>query len=172
MPAPSCVQLSHGQVLKVYGFFASTTLLSWSDVVARSLSFRFLHRTACLTAAQLHRIQPSAVAWVEKGLVDLQDVPDMLLWPLNPIVDLHTPVDRLLGMPSDTLAKSWVTYQHLLDSGLTADIMPLFHFSLAEWQKVGLTAEHVSWMSGLQTQRLFGQTPGEVARQIERSSRA
>eukprot|EP00961_Rhodomonas_salina_P172437 2325351-Rhodomonas_salina.2 len=169
---PSCVQLTHGQVLKVYGFFATSTLLSWSEVTDRSLSFRFLHRTACLTAAQLHRVQPSAAAWVESGLADLQDVPDMLLWPLNPVRDLHTPVDRLLGTPADTLAKSGATYQHLLDGGLTADVMPLFHFSLAEWQALGLTADHVRWMSEVQTRRLFGGAPGEVALEIERLTRA
>eukprot|EP00961_Rhodomonas_salina_P123680 1666641-Rhodomonas_salina.1 len=70
------------------------------------------------------------------------------------------------------LLKSGVTFQQLIDSGLTADVMLLFHFSLAEWQTLGLTADHVRFMNELQTQRLFGYTPSEVAREMERSTRA
>lgn len=150
------LKLSDGQTLRVYGLLPSTSMLDWDTVVRRSLRFRFLHDTLRLTPRQLYSLQPNAMAWVAAGLVSFDDCAHMTAWPLNPLVHLGVPADRLIGHSATSLAQYGVTFAQMQQAGLSFSMMQLFHFSLREWQSLGFTCNDAQRLPDSVARLMFG----------------
>ena len=156
------VKLSEGQTIRVYGLLPVSSVLDWDTVRRLSLQFKWLHDKLKLTSRQLHNLQPDVDAWVAAGLVDIGDCAHMTAWPLNPLVHLKTPVDKLISHGADSLRKYGVTFAQMRQAGLSYDMMQLFHFSLLEWQTLGFALVHAQHLSDTQARLLFGMSAADT----------
>eukprot|EP00961_Rhodomonas_salina_P017940 241282-Rhodomonas_salina.1 len=62
------VQLSAGQMIKVYGLFPHSNLLTWGDITKLNLTFDYLTNNLRVPVEKLYLIQPDVEAWVQAGL--------------------------------------------------------------------------------------------------------
>ena len=153
------VALSPAQQIRLYGLFPSSGFLHWSIVTENKLSFKWLTTTVCLTPRQLHTLQNNVLAWVENGLVDMDDCCNMSLWPLNPLTHLGASIDCCLGASAPALKAYGITFSQMKDSGLTPSIMSLFHFTFQDWCLLGIGCHDISEMDPTHTQILFSRSP-------------
>jgi hypothetical protein len=154
MPA---LQLSDGQTLAVHGIFPRSRVLTWADVEARRFAFRWLVDTLRVPPAQLRALQPDAARWAAAGLVTAADCADMAAWPLDPLLHLGLQAVNLIGFPAAQLRAFGVRVGAMRERGLSGALMPLFHFSLAEWCALGATGEDIAALcSDAQCRLCFG----------------
>ena len=161
------VQLTPGQMIKVYGLFPQSNLLTWGDITKLQLTFDYLTNTLHIPADKLHLIQPDVEAWVQAGLVGLLQCKSMKAWPLNPIRDLSLSADKLIGFPSNELMAFGVTFSQLLQNGLHPGLMQMFHFTLSEWTHLGMKPEHIYMMTDAQCMLLFGMTARQCVADVK-----
>lgn len=155
MPA---VHLTPAQTIKVHGLFPRSSLLTWNDVTMKALTFRYLLETLKIPVQKIHSMQPDTEAWVQAGLVGLPECKVMRLWPLNPLKHLGLSTDKLIGFSADELVQFGVSFAAMVECGLHPTLMQLFHFSLSEWTRLGMTVEFVARMKDAHCLLLFGTT--------------
>ena len=159
------MELTPVQSVKIFGWWAQPRLtLAWEDIKTNNLSWRQL-RDLGLHPHQLQRVQPDKMQWIQRGGLQLRDILDMTVFPVNPITDFRVDLAELwnLQCTPEQLLEMHVTFEQLLERGLNAHIMFYFNFSLSQWVKLGLTAEDVKAFSAAECDAIFGMTPDEVS---------
>lgn len=164
--------LTPGQAVTIFGWLNPKTTLTWSDVMSNDwLTFRFLTQTAKILPSRLHQIQPDGRTWIKCRKAELGDCPDMYdHWKMHPIHDFHADLADLIAVkwPADVMLKLGLTYDNLLDVGLTTSTMSLFnHMTLASWAKVGLEKRHVHPMHEQSLVSLFNMTKQDVLKALK-----
>jgi len=141
MPA---VQISPYQSVCLFGWWRQPILtLSWQDVKTQNFTWRQM-RGLGLTAEELQAMQPSVKEWIQRGGIQLGDILDMTVFPVNPLTDFGVDLAELWEMTCDSaqLRRMGVTYDDLLDKGLTPQIMKAFGFTMGGWVEIGFAEEH------------------------------
>ena len=167
------IRLNALQACRIHGWAnqlnGSMTTLDWADIVkslenekGSNMTWKRLRGADCnLKAEQLKTLQPDKNQWINRGLVTLSDVPDMTLFPVNPLIDMNIDLAELWRMMSlhhcscKDLIDMQITFEQLIAKGLTAELMFYFNFTLAEWQSLGMTAKHISKMSESECLNIF-----------------
>lgn len=158
------ITLTPGQIVTIHGLFPASRLLTWEQVCGRKLSPSYLHRWAKISREHFKELQPDPAAWVAEGLVTLEDCDALSELPLNPLRHLKLPVDALFGCSFHQLQKYGITFDEMVEAGLSPGTMALFHFSLQEWKSLGMSDEHIHRMTEAQCVRLFGMGVQEACR--------
>jgi hypothetical protein len=166
---PCGILVNPRQSISIFGLWDQPRqVLEWQDITARNLTWRALRDSIELTPAQLKRVQPDPVEWVHRASITLQDLADMVCFPVNPFVHLHTDLAEVWSMhwTSDTLKQLNVTYDQLRQKGMNAHVMQHFNFTLGQWMNLGLMEEHVQGMDTDTAKRLFDMQKDEVVEVI------
>lgn len=167
------LKLTPGQGVFLHGWLAARLTLSWQDVLANdSLTFQRL-RAANLPLAALHQLQPDVAQWITAKRAALADCPDMqALWGGDAIRDFGADIADLMltEWPPATLTAAGVTYDRLVELGLTPVNMVLFkQLTLLGWSQIGFVRAHAEQMSEPHLIRLFGMGKADVLRSLRPS---
>ena len=140
------MELTAKQSVRIFGWMAQPRLtLAWEDIKQAGKTWAQL-RELGLSAESLAALQPDKAEWILRGGVQLQDLRDMTVFPVNPIIDFRADLAELweLNLSADELCSMNVTFAHMLSKGLSPSIMYYFNYDLAGWSRLGLTSQHVS----------------------------
>lgn len=138
--------------------------LTWSDVLAQeSLSFPRL-LSFNLTEQDLYVLQPDLQAWVRAGKASLPDCPRMRPWDAHPVRDFKADLSDIVRARwgSDVMGRVGVTYDDLLDLGMTPEAMPLMNYTLMMWTEIGFKRHHADRIPANQLFNLFGMAKQDV----------
>lgn len=163
------LEVSARQSIAIFGWFDQPRfIVSWDDLTKNNWSWRRLRSELDFTPSELKKIQSDKQAWITRGSLTLHDLPEMTIFPVNPLTDLQADIGEIWSMkwqPS-LLCEMGVTYEQLLTRGLSASIMQHFNFSLSSWYALGLRAEHVERMDNTDTLLVFGMQQKELVQVI------
>ncbi|MBC49775.1 MAG: hypothetical protein CMF24_08655 [Ilumatobacter sp.] len=129
------------QSVAVFGWWAQPrSVVAWEDIKKLNVSWRCLRDKYGFSSEQLSKVQPDKQEWVKRGALTLHDMPDMLVFPVNPFVDLGADIAEVWSMqwPVELLAQMDVTFEHMRARGLSAQLMRHFAIPLSGWQKLKL----------------------------------
>lgn len=152
------MEISAIQSVRIFGWWAQPRLtLGWEDIKTTAKTWREL-RALGIGAADLKRLQPDKLEWIQRGGVRLDDLRDMSVFPVNPIEDFRADLAELwrLAPTAAELHGMHVDYPQMLKRGLTPQIMFYFAFQLSDWQLLGLRESHVSTWSERDCKTVFG----------------
>ena len=152
------VELTPFQSVKLFGWLRQPVLtLSWHDVKTSNFTWRQL-RALGLTPEQLKRTQPVVQEWIQRGGIQLTDIPDMTIFPVNPLTDFGVDLSELwtLKCESGTMKSMGIEYKHLIDKGITPEIMAAFNMPLGAWNQLGFTEQHASYFTDAEAMHVFG----------------
>jgi len=162
----SALAVTAKQSVQLFGWWAQPILtLSWNDVKQHHFTWRQL-RALGLEAKQLQRLQPDKHEWLQRGGIQVSDLLDMTVFPVNPLTDFGVDLAELwqLRCSGQQLASMGVTFDHLLAKGISPQIMGAFCMPLSEWCDVHFREEHTLNMQDSESQLVFGLGKQELQR--------
>lgn len=142
------VPLSALQSIQLFGIFRQPILvLSWQDVKYHNFTWRKL-RSLLLEASALQRLQPDKHEWLQRGGIQVSDLIDMVVFPVNPLTDFGVDLAELwqLRCSTQTLVAMGITFEHLIAKGITPQIMAAFALPLSDWTELGFGLQHAEPM--------------------------
>jgi hypothetical protein len=155
------IVLTPAQAVTLHGWLNPREMLTWQDVVNNE-NITFTHCRACnISLKNLHKIQGTIAPWLEHGAVTMGQAVEMSeFWEVNLIPDFHVDLSDVLSMQltPEQLRKVSVTYDALLNLGMTPATMQLFGFTLTQWMNIGLQRKHLQYMTDAHIVTLFGMT--------------
>jgi hypothetical protein len=160
------MELTAARSIAFFGWWDQPrTVLTWDDVKARCLSWRRLRDHYQYEALELQGLQPCKVEWIKRGALTMRDLPEMAVFPINPIVDMHADLAEVWAMhwTPEQMRTMGITFPQMKACGLNCQIMTHFGFSLSAWTQLGLGAEHVLQMHEDEARQVFGLSAAEVA---------
>jgi hypothetical protein len=110
----SAVSLTAVQSVKLFGWWRQPILtLSWNDVKQQHFTWRQL-RALGIEAAQLKRLQPDKHEWLQRGGIQVSDLLDMTVFPVNPLTDFGVDLAELwsLWYSGSQMAAMGITFDH------------------------------------------------------------
>mgnify|MGYP001083737978 FL=1 len=158
------MQIDAYQSVNIYGWWAQPRLtLAWEDIKQKGFSWRQL-RELGFGAEQLKTLQPDKTQWIQRGGLQLTDITDMQVFPVNPLTDFRADLAELwnLKCSPDQLVLMGVTYTQLLQRGLNPQIMFYFNFSLSDWMQLGMLASDVEMITPQDCSAVFGLDKSEL----------
>ena len=162
----SAVSLTAVQSVKLFGWWRQPILtLSWNDVKQQHFTWRQL-RALGIEAAQLKRLQPDKHEWLQRGGIQVSDLLDMTVFPVNPLTDFGVDLAELwaLRCSATQMAGMGITFDHLLAKGITPQIMSAFAMTLSDWTDLHFAEQHAQGMLEDDCQRVFVLSKGELVR--------
>ena len=154
------------QSVMIFGWWAQPRLtLAWEDVKKKELSWRKL-RELGFEPDELKSMQPDKTEWIQRGGLQLHDLVDMMVFPVNPLTDFRADLAELwnLQCTPDHLQRMGVTYEQLLARGLNPQIMYYFDLTLAQWVQLGLSRADVEAMASHDCHTVFSVDKPELLR--------
>ena len=158
------ITLTAGQAVSIHGWWRARYWLAWGDVLANdALGFASLLGYN-LREQDLYVLQPDLQAWVRAGKASLADCPRMRPWDAHPVRDFKADLADIVGMhwPTEVMVKMGVTYDDLVDLGLTHETMILLNYTLSMWACLGFRRHHAEAAPANTLYRLFGMTKQDV----------
>ena len=152
------IKIDAYQSIQLFGYKRQPILtLSWNDVKRENFTWRYL-RSLDFKAEDLQLMQPDKQEWLQRGGVNMQDLKDMLVFPVNPLIDFGADLGELWNMECsvDDMLKMNITYTQLIQKGITPAIMAAFRLPLSAWVQLGFQQEHAACMHANETQLIFG----------------
>ena len=109
-------------------------------------------------------MQPDKHEWLQRGGVSIQDLKDMTIFPVNPLLDYAVDLAELwaMGCTVDDMLKMNIEYEQLLQKGITPAIMAAFGLTLSAWADLGFRPEHATCLSNEESNMIFGLQTQEV----------
>jgi hypothetical protein len=151
------VALKPTQSLRIYGWQRPLRILNWKVVSDRDdLDFKKLYALG-LNEKQLVHLQADKERWIkDKGLAmdDITLVPSLKIHVTR---DMHAtlPQIAMLNLSSEFLQHTGVTFQDLVDAGLTLNLMLILRLNLMSWIQLGLHRDFLKEMTDVQSIALF-----------------
>lgn len=138
------------QSIQIFGLWDQPrTMAGWEHIKALNMSWRRLRQELKFTPQQLQKIQPEKKEWVQRGALTLHDLPEMVIFPINPFVDLSADLGEVWSMRwgADLLADMGVTYEQMVRRGLNPRFMQHLNYSVGGWFLLKFEAKHLdeSW---------------------------
>ena len=149
LPTTVGVHLNALQSVKLFGMWRQPILvLSWTDVKSHNFTWRYL-RTVGIDAQSLKSLQPDKNEWIQRGGIQLSDLTDMLVFPVNPLTDFGVDLAELwqIRCNTTTLIAMGITFDQLIAKGITPQIMAAFALPLSDWTELGFRMHHAQAMS-------------------------
>ena len=162
--AISATTLAPSQSVSLFGWFRQPILtLSWDDVKQEGFTWRQM-RVLGLSAEQLRAVQPDKQEWIQRGGLQPHDIPDMTIFPVNPLSDYGMDLAELwdLKLSPQKMQEMDISFDHLLTKGMNAQLMHAFAFPLSGWATIGFNHSHAEKMSENEAQLVFGVSKAEL----------
>ena len=134
------IDLTPSQSIAVNGYWTPLKIINWRVISDREdLTFKKLYSLG-LTEKQLYRVQANKDKWIKEKGFTLEDIALVPTWKVNPIRDLNAGILQIamLNPSAEFLLNSGVTFQDLVDVGLTLNLMAVLRLSLMNWINLGL----------------------------------
>lgn len=163
------VQVSAIQSVSLFGWLKQPILtLSWNDVKYHHFTWRQL-RSLGLAAETLQKLQPDKHEWLQRGGIQVSDLVDMTVFPVNPLTDFGVDLAELwqLRCSAPTLASMGITVDQLIAKGLTPEIMAAFAFSLSDWLELGFGLAHTHTLTNDDCLRVYMLEKKELLRLLQ-----
>jgi hypothetical protein len=158
MSAPLAVPLSGYQSVSLFGWWRQPILvLAWQDVKYHHFTWRQL-RALGLDAETLQRLQPDKQEWVQRGGIQVADLLDMTVFPVNPLTDFGVDLAELWQLRCSTAAmvSMGITFDQLIAKGITPQVMAAFALRLSDWTELDFGVRHAQLMRPEDTVLVFG----------------
>lgn len=152
------IEITAVQSLHIHGLWAQPrTTVAWEDLRISELTWKQL-RDLDFTAQELKDIQSDPGEWITRGKVQLSDLRDMIVFPVNPFSDFRADLSEVWSMKFtiNELLKMKVTYHQFRLAGMTDEIMIHFNFSLSQWHSLGMGSVDVATVPSHKSVVLFG----------------
>jgi len=152
------------QSVQLFGLKRQPILtLSWSDVKVENFTWRFL-RSIDIAAQDLYKMQADKHEWLQRGGVCIDDLKDMSVFPVNPLTDFAVDLAELWNMQLsvEEMVRMGITYDQLIEKGITPGIMTAFRFPLSAWVSLGFESEHAACMQDPEAQMIFALSREEL----------
>lgn len=159
------MELKASQSIQIFGIWNQPRrYLTWEDVKTKCMSWSFLRSVIGLSSKQLHSLQRNKEEWILRGGLTLHDLPDMLIFPINPFTDLKADLGEVWAMrwSTELLESMGVTYEQMRVRGLSCDLMAYFNMPLSAWQRLGFSCKHADALSNDDISRVFGMPRHEL----------
>lgn len=163
------VQISAFQSVSLFGWLKQPILtLSWNDVKYHHFTWRQL-RSLGLGPETLQKLQPDKHEWLQRGGIQVSDLLDMTVFPVNPLTDFGVDLAELwqLQCTPPKLASMGVTVNHLIAKGMTPEIMAAFAFSLSDWLELSFGQAHAENLTNDDCLRVFLLEKRELLRLLQ-----
>jgi hypothetical protein len=167
------VDLLPSQAVAIYGWRKPLRILNWTTVLDREdLTFKKLYGIG-LTEKQLSILQPDKTSWISEKRLDLNDITLVPRWRVHVTRDMKASFVDIaqMNLSADFLQHTGVTFNDLVGSGLTLNLMMLLPLSLISWVHLGLHREFLSDLTDVQSYALF-QIPKNMVMQCVQESMA
>ena len=151
------VDLTPTQSLSIYGWRKPLRILNWAVVADREdLTFRKLFGLG-LTEKQLFHLQTNKELWIRDKGLSLQDITLVPSWKIHVTRDMHAtlPQIAMMNLSGEFLQHTGVTFQDLVDAGLTLNLMLILRLSLMSWVQLGLHRGFLKDLTDVQSIALF-----------------
>ena len=151
------VPISAVQSISLFGWWKQPILtLSWNDEKYHHFTWRQL-RSLGLAPETLQKLQPDKHEWLQRGGIQVSDLVDMTVFPVNPLTDFGVDLAELwqLQCPPPKLASMGIKMDHLLAKGMTPEIRAAWAFSLSDWLELDFREAHVCTLSNDDCLRIF-----------------
>jgi hypothetical protein len=152
------VPLTGYQSVSLFGYFRQPILvLSWQDVKQNHFTWRQLRQLA-LEAETLKCLQPDKQEWLQRGGIQLIDLLDMTVFPVNPLTDFGVDIAELwsMGCTTPLMVSMGIKFEHLISKGITPQVMAAFQLPLSSWTELGFGVRHAEHMRPEDTVLVFG----------------
>jgi len=162
----SAIKITALQSVRLFGWFVQPVLtLSWVDVKQRAFTWRQL-RSLGMPDADLQRLQPDKQEWLQRGGIQVADLLDMTIFPVNPLTDFGVDLAELwaLKCSATQMASMGITFDQLLAKGITPQIMSAFAMPLSDWTELHFAVQHAEDMRNDDCQRVFALSKTELVR--------
>ena len=160
------MQVTPLQSIQIFGLWDQPrTMVCWENLKALNMSWRRIRTELGFTVEQLQKIQPDKREWVQRGALTLHDLPEMVVFPVNPFVDLNADLGEVWSMrwPADMLADMGVTYEQMQRRGLNPKFMEHLNFSVGGWHLLKFRSFHLdSEWTDQQSLRVFNTPLDEI----------
>ena len=150
------IDLTPTQAVSIYGYFKPLRILNWKTVADREdLTFKKLYQIG-LTEKQLYKLQSITAKWIEKGLT-LEDIPLVPSWKVHVTRDMHASLPRIamMNFTCEFFQHTGVTFEDLVQAGLTLNLLPILRLNLMSWIQLGLHQEFLRDLTDTQSIALF-----------------
>ena len=158
------IKLNAYQSITLFGLARQPVLtLSWADIKRENFTWRELRALEVL-AEDLKTMQPDKNEWLQRGGVGLEDLKDMIVFPVNPLTDFAVDLAELWKMQCsvDEMLKMGIHYDHLVAKGITPAIMAAFRLPLSSWVDLGFSHIHAACFQSTETKMVFGLENSEL----------
>lgn len=159
------IEINALQSVRIFGWWDQPrTFLSWEDIKSKQLSWKRLRLYFDFPAEDLKRVQPDKNEWIKRGALTLNDLPDMIIFPINPFEDLGADLAEVwnMGWSVEMLQQMNVRYDDMIVRGLSPQLMAYFNIPLSGWQKLGFCSSHVNSMSEQDCDLIFSVPKSEM----------
>tara|TARA_B100001758_G_scaffold100819_1_gene86216 strand:- start:14608 stop:15123 length:516 start_codon:yes stop_codon:yes gene_type:complete len=161
------------QSIAIFGYWDQPRrIVAWDDLVKGNWTWRRLRNELNFSPLELLKIQKDKTAWVTRGSLTLHDLPEMIIFPVNPFTDMQADLGEVWSMqwqPS-LLHEMGVTYDQMKSRGLSAQIMSHFGFSLSSWFMLGFRIQHAEAFSNDECNLVFGLEKPELEKIVKEFS--
>ena len=158
------ILLNAEESVGLFGWLAQPKkTLSWEDIKTNLFTWRQL-RTHNIAPCRLRQVQPDKYEWINRGGLHVSDLLDMTIFPINPISDFGVDLAELWQMQctvQDLLAMH-VTYDQLIEKGLSTEIMQCFSYPLSGWVDLGFKPQHAIVLTDEESLQVFGMGCNEL----------
>lgn len=140
------MQVSALQSIKIFGLWDQPRkIVTWDDLKSLELSWRVLRTDYKFSAQDLKKIQPDKSEWVARGGIQLSDLPEMTIFPVNPFIDLKRDLAEVWAMswPVELLVEMGVTFDQLKSRGMNTAIMRVVNLPLKSWVQLKMQPHHI-----------------------------
>ena len=151
------VEITPWQSVRLFGWWNQPTMtLCWTDIKLHSFTWRQM-RALQIQPEQLKTIQPSVAEWIQRGGIQITDIPDMTVFPVNPLTHFGVDLSELWSLKCDctTMKRMGISYAQLIDKGITPQIMAAFNMPLSSWVELGFTQQHAAYLSEPESMHVF-----------------
>jgi hypothetical protein len=158
------LHLTATQAIDLYGMWYPKRVLSWKQVEDNP-EFSWKRLRACgISPSELYKLQPDPQPWIDLKHIDIQDVTEMGMWNIHPIRQMKCTLSQLalLHWPVDVLIRVGLTYDDLVEAGLSIQTLPIFGFTLLNWNSLGMRKRHLEAATELQCIQAFGMKKAQV----------
>ena len=153
------------QSIRLFGLWEQPRhIVNWDDLKALRHSWRTLRTQYEFSAMDLQCIQPDKAEWILRGQLTLHDLPDMLVFPINPYTDMGADIGEVWSMrwPVELQVMMGVTYSHMHSRGMTPQIMSYFNFPLSQWQALQFLQRDADKLAEHEVQEIFSISKAEL----------
>ena len=151
------VTISARQSVSLLGWWRQPILtLSWNDVKYHHFTWRQV-RLVELGVDMLMKLQTDKHEWLQRGCIQVSDLLDMTVFPVNPLTDFGVDLAELwqLQCTPSKMESMGITMDHLLAKGMSPEIITASAFSLNDWMELGFGEAHASKLSSEECVKIF-----------------